>query len=243
MSLHRRARRLRIAGPQAFDDGLVLIVQRRATHLPGPFQHLHAQARLVAQIPGALDNVYDGAVTRGLGDGDVKLAVGQLALLLGRLLVVHLHDQGFQIDQLLIGDQGGGQRGHLALEQAACLGVVEGADVEILWRRRRYGSAALADIDSRALPGLEQAAHLQRNHRPADRGAADAELLGQVALGSQALAWLILAFGNGPFDRSGHLLIAAQGIGCRYRHGASRLLPHGRRPAEMVRLTTTRRDH
>jgi hypothetical protein len=73
----------------------------------------------------------------------------------------------------------------------------------------RYGSAALADVDSRALPGLEQAAHLQRNHCPADGGAADAELLGQVALGSQALAWLILAFGNGPLYRSGHLLIAS----------------------------------
>ena len=48
--------------------------------------------------------------------------------------------------------------------------------------------------------------HLQRDDCPAHGGAADTELLGQVAFGGQALAWLILALGNGPLDCGGDLL-------------------------------------
>src|SRR5260370_29225630 len=96
--------------------------------------------------------------------------------------------------------------------------MVEGIDVEVLWLRCRRGGAGLADIASRALPSLEQAAHLQRDHRPADGGAADAEFLGQIAFGGQALAWLISVVGNGPFDGRCHLLVESQGIDCRYRH-------------------------
>jgi hypothetical protein len=65
----------------------------------------------------------------------------------------------------------------------------------------------LANIHPRALPSLEQAAHLQSDYRPADGGAADAEFLSQIAFGGQALAWLVSAFGDGQFDGSGYLLV------------------------------------
>ena len=88
--------------------------------------------------------------------------------------------------------------------------------------------AAGADIDARALPGLQQAAHLQGDHRAANGGAADPERLGQVALGSQALARLVTAVGDRLADVRRHALVEAQGIGGRRRRHL-RLQPARRR--------------
>ena len=95
----------------------------------------------------------------------------------------------------LLGPSGSGKTTFLMIlagfEQATRLGQLERADVEVF--RAGLHGRLLGDIDSRTLSRLNQAADLKRNHRFADGGAADLERGGEVSLGRQPRAALVVA--------------------------------------------------
>ncbi len=81
-----------------------------------------------------------------------------------------------------------GQRRYLAFQQAARLGHFERAVGLVGGNRLRRGLGG--DIDARAVPALHQPAQFQHDDRLAHHRPADAEFLGQFALGGQAPAGL-----------------------------------------------------
>ena len=125
-----------------------------------------------------------------------------------RIVRPHVVQYGFEFLDLLVGDRNRGERHRLALEQDARLGQVEGAHVEV----ERIGTLAAAmvaarDIEARAVPRLDPALHLERDHRLADRRPADLVFLGQVALARQPAARRPAPGLDRLGDRSGHPLI------------------------------------
>jgi hypothetical protein len=175
--------------------------------------------------------VTKGAVAGGAGDGDVEPAVGQVAAHVVFVLLDHVVEDLFQVDQFLVGDGGGGQGAGLAFDQAASLGQLEGADVQFgcgdLDRR------GLGDIDARAVARLDQAADFQRDHRLAHRGAADLVLLGQVAFRGQAMPGLEGAFADRFGDRVGDLLVELASFCGRRGHATFPPSAHRRGPSSL----------
>ena len=67
---------------------------------------------------------HDGGIAGCPGDGRMKLAIRQLALLLRRLLVGHFDHERLQVNELFVGNQRSRQRSHLTLKQSPRFGLV-----------------------------------------------------------------------------------------------------------------------
>src|SRR5882757_1291010 len=216
--------------PHGIARGLAVVLAQRRENAPmfadarfyadaaGPLQHMHAKRGFITPIPKVFDDRGDRRVARGLRDGDVKAAIRYLPLLLARILLDHIVENGFDFLELLLGDDGRRQRRRLAFEQATRLGQLERADVEVIRADMRL--RLIGDVDSRTLLRLDQAADLERNHRFADAGTADLEGGGEVALRGQPRAALVVARFNRRHDGVGHLTIEFAGIS-RSTHDAN----------------------
>ena len=199
-------------GLQGLEHPAVLDDPGLQPHAAGARQDVAGQGRAVAPVPQVLDGGDDRAVPGGPGDDHVELAVGVLALDL--LLAGHALHQRLEFLDLVVGDGGGGQGGGLAFEQAAGLDQLERPDLERGLRAGRGDRADVAgDIDAQAMAGLDHAQHFQGDHRLAQGGAADPELLGQLAFRGQAVAKLVLAALDSLGDRVGDTAVELDVLG------------------------------
>ncbi len=121
------------------------------------------------------------------------------------ILALHLADQRLERGNLLIGDRDRGERRRFALEQAPCLGQLERADVEP--DHRRILGRIVDNEDASAVAGPDQPDHIERDHRLADRRAADLIFFGEVTFRRDALARRELTALNRAGNGRGHLLV------------------------------------
>src|SRR6266851_4821142 len=133
--------------------------------------------------------------------------------LLGGDVPRHVRGQAIQKRQRLGRDDGGRQSAGLALEQSPRLDQFQGAD---FWLGRVFRVLWCgAHIDARSLPRFDQTLEFQGDHRIADGRTADAEIVGQLALGWQLVAGGVAAPGNGGGDLPGDLLVQLLHCGAR----------------------------
>ncbi len=143
----------------------------------------------------------------------------------------HAGDQLVQGGDIGFRHGGGGDGSHLALDQDTRLDQLEGADVEVVIHhlalgfalaRRRLTAGRLDDIDAGSVADFDDAENFQGDHRLAHRRAADAERLGQFALGRQFFTGPVNAVANRLGQLIGDTAVKANGfMGGRGGHDGS----------------------
>ena len=146
-----------------------------------------------------------------LGDGGVERGVLDQPGAARRHLLRLLLEDALHLLDLLGRRPPGGQGRDGGLEQAA--GLEELAH-RLAMRQDHQGQRLdqglhrdVADEGALPRPDLDEPAALQRAQRLPHRGAADHELLGQIALGRQAVAGLEPALGDQLLDLADDLLV------------------------------------
>ena len=140
------------------------------------------------------------------------------------VLVFHLGNEAFEDFDFVVADNRRCQSGGLSFEKAARFGQFERADVEFRRRAGLHSNDAfrpVGDVDTRSVMRFHETANFQRDHRFADRRAADLMLFGEVSFRGEALAAAIAALLDGARDSLRNLLIELLRLGGRSVHGTS----------------------
>src|SRR6218665_353677 len=189
MRTHREPGGIGLGGHNGREDLLVILL--RLLPQPGRVEMLFdlGPQRAALLLAQALHGAAQHTVARGLVDVQMELHIRVLVGGLVVHLLAHGLERGKHAVEVRILARDGGHGCDLGLDQAASAQQFKRARPGLPGHRQaRAAVLRLAHINARAATHLDNALELQRNDGLPHRSAADAEPIGQSALGGQTLA-------------------------------------------------------